>query len=398
MLNLDKNKKYLLACSYGPDSMALFYMLLNEGYKFDVAHVNYHFRKESDKEEKELKDYCLEYNINIHVLDNKEKVTKNLEAKARDIRYKYFEKVYKENGFDALLVAHHQDDLLETYLLQIKRDLQPIYYGISRFSYSYNMNIIRPLLDCTKTILLDYCKENKIPYAIDKTNLEDKYERNKIRHQVIAKLSDEDRYNLLREIKFKNEAIQEVLHNLESVNIHSANALSRLNEEEFMYAIHALINECQIFKISKENLKEISKIINSNKANVVLRYKDYAFIKEYDKVYFSNYDIETDYNYSLEGPSKLDTPFFYLDFRGDTSNRNVKLSDYPLTIRNAKPKDKVKIKNYYKEVRRLFIDWKMPISLRKRWPIIINKDQEVIYIPRYQSGFEVSKKLNFYVK
>ena len=52
MLNLDKNKKYLLACSYGPDSMALFSMLLEEGYRFEVAHVNYHFRNESNLEEK----------------------------------------------------------------------------------------------------------------------------------------------------------------------------------------------------------------------------------------------------------------------------------------------------------------------------------------------------------
>ena len=87
----------------------------------------------------------------------------------------FFEKVYKDIGFDALLIAHHQDDLLETYLLQIKRDLHPIYYGISRFSHSYNMDIIRPLLDCTKAILLEYCEQNQIPFAIDKSNLEDKY-------------------------------------------------------------------------------------------------------------------------------------------------------------------------------------------------------------------------------
>ena len=80
MLNLDKNKKYLLACSYGPDSMALFSMLLKEVYKFEVAHVNYHFRKESDQEEKELREYCSKYNINIHLLDNKEKYSKMAKA------------------------------------------------------------------------------------------------------------------------------------------------------------------------------------------------------------------------------------------------------------------------------------------------------------------------------
>ena len=398
MLNLDKNKKYLLACSYGPDSMALFSMLLKEGYQFEVAHVNYHFRIESDDEENNLREYCNENNIKIHVLDNKEKASKNIEAKAREIRYKYFEKVYKENNFDYLLVAHHQDDLLETYLMQIKRDLYPKTYGLARFSSSFNMNMIRPLLDCKKETLLEYCVQNNIPYAIDKTNLEDKYERNKIRHEVIEKLTDEDRYNLLREIKFRNEAVHEILHNIECVDLHNANKLSRLNYDEMVYAIQELANKRQIFKISKENLNEIIKIINSKKPNVVLHYKDYAFVKEYDHVDFTNYVDDYSYSYTLEMPSKLDTPYFYLDFSLGAKDRNVDASDYPLTIRNAQPKDKVKIKDYYKEARRLFIDWKMPLSLRKRWPVIVNKNSEVIYIPRYQSDFVGGKNLNFYVK
>lgn len=398
MLNLDKNKKYLLACSYGPDSMALFNMLLKEGYNFEVAHVNYHFRIESDQEEKDLREYCLKNNIKIHVLDNKEKVTKNLEAKARDIRYKFFEKIYKDNGFDYLLVAHHQDDLLETYLMQIKRDLHSNTYGLARFSSAFNMDIIRPLLDCTKAILLEYCGQNNIPYSIDKTNLEDNHERNKIRHEVIEKLTDEERYNLLREIKFKNEAVREVLKNIEFVDVHNAYQLSRLNEIEIIYAIQTLANNCQIFKISKANMNEIIKIIRSKKPNVFLQYKDYAFLKEYDYVTFANYDEECSYSYTIEEPGKLDTPYFYLDFTNGASDRNVKDEDYPLTIRNADKKDKVKIKDYYKEARRLFIDWKMPMSLRNRWPVIINKNGEVIYIPRYQRDFEVGKNLNFYVK
>jgi tRNA(Ile)-lysidine synthase len=58
MLNLNKNQKYLLACSHGPDSMALFYMLKEEGYNFAVAHVNYHLREESNLEQQQLEDYC----------------------------------------------------------------------------------------------------------------------------------------------------------------------------------------------------------------------------------------------------------------------------------------------------------------------------------------------------
>ena len=140
------------------------------------------------------------------------------------------------------------------------------------------------------------------------------------------------------------------------------------------------------------------KIITSSKANIILSYKDYSFIKEYNHIYFISSVDSFDYSYTLNSPSLLDTPYFYLDFTRGASDRNVKDDDYPLTIRNAHPHDQVSIKDYVKEVRRLFIDWKMPITLRKRWPVILNKNNKVIYIPRYQKEFVASKNCNVYVK
>lgn len=398
MLNLDKNKKYLLACSYGPDSMALFSMLLKEGYKFEVAHVNYHFRNESNLEEKELKEFASINNVNIHVYDNKEIVTKNLEAKARDIRYNFFSKVYKEGKFDALLVAHHEDDVIETYLMQKKKNLHVFYYGIKENSYSYDMNIIRPLLNYSKADLLAYCKDNNVPYAVDASNFELTYERNKIRHEVVSKLSKEDRALLLMDIELLNYDVEVILERLYEIDIHSIDELKKLYNDELIYAIELLANECEIFKISNRNINEIIKIFYSKKPNVVLSYKSYSFVKEYDRVYFTNSMNDKGYSYIVERPQELDTPYFYLNFVNGALDRNVKESDYPLSIRNAYPNDKIKIKDYYKEARRLFIDWKMPLSLRKRWPVIVNKDNVVIYIPRYQKGFKVGKNLNFYVK
>ncbi len=398
MLKLDKNKKYLLACSYGPDSMALFSMLLKEGCKFEVAHVNYHFRSESDSEEIGLKEFALKNNIKVHVYDNKEKVTKNLEAKARDIRYKFFSKIYKEGKFDALLIAHHQDDLLETYILQKNRKLHPFYFGIREFSRGFGMKIIRPLLDYSKEDLLNYCDTHNIPYAIDKTNLELTHERNKIRHLFIEQLESEEREFLLEEIEFRNEEIRGILTNLEHINIHSCVDLKELNEEEMIYAVQLLANECQIYKISKANFEEIIKIINSSKANVRLQYKTYSFIKAYGEVRFER-DVDfKGYAYKIDYPCELDTFYFYLNFSNGASDRNVKESDYPLIIRNANPKDMILVKDYYKEARRLFIDWKMPTSLRKRWPVIINKDNKIVYMPRYQKEFKPNKNTNFYVK
>ena len=143
MLNLEKNRHYLLACSFGPDSMALFDMLLKEGYKFSVAHVNYHLRKESNEEESKLRDFCVEHNIGIYVRDVNEVLGEsNLEMKCREIRYNFFISVMKENKFDALLVAHQEDDLIETYLMQKRRKNLVNYFGIKEISYFSDIEIV----------------------------------------------------------------------------------------------------------------------------------------------------------------------------------------------------------------------------------------------------------------
>ena len=89
-LTLDKKQKYLLACSYGPDSMALFHLLVNQGYDFECAIVNYHLRKESDFEMNGLLEYAAKFNIKVHVLEVNHRIERNIEAECRKIRYNYF--------------------------------------------------------------------------------------------------------------------------------------------------------------------------------------------------------------------------------------------------------------------------------------------------------------------
>ena len=113
MLNLDKNQKYLLACSHGPDSMALLFMLKNEGYNFAVAHVNYHLREESSLEQEQLTNYCKENSIELYVKEVKESLGEsNLEEQCRIIRYTFFKELVKKYDFYAVLVAHNEDDLI----------------------------------------------------------------------------------------------------------------------------------------------------------------------------------------------------------------------------------------------------------------------------------------------
>ena len=400
MLNLEKNRHYLLACSFGPDSRALFDMLLKEGYKFSVAHVNYHLRKESNDEEAKLRDYCFDHNIGIYVRDVNEILgDSNLEMKCREIRYSFFINVMKENKFDALLVAHQEDDLIETYLMQKRRKNLVNYFGIKEISYFSDIEIIRPLLRYRKEELLMYCRMFNVPYAIDKTNLEDHFLRNQIRHSVVEKLSPIERKDILSEIDQANEKLSQIFITISKIKDNSVEEYLRLNDVEFLYALVALGRKLKTdFIISKKQGEELRKVLLSEKPNIALNVDGLCFFKEYDKLGFREFDEALDYFYDLTEPGILDTPYFYLDFTVDSSNRNVKEDDYPITIRNAQKDDEYEISGYKKELRRLFIDWKMPESIRNRWPIIVNKDGIIVYVPRYQKDFVPEENCNFFVK
>ena len=400
MLNLEKNKKYLLACSFGPDSMALFDMLYKEGYKFAVAHVDYHLREEATDEEIALRNYCLINGIGIYVKSVTEDLGEsNLEKKCRDIRYNFFIDIVKEKGFDALLVAHQEDDLIETYLMQKRRKNLVNYFGIKEISYFTDVEIIRPLLKYRKGELLMYCKMFNVPYAIDKTNLEDHFLRNQIRHQIVAKMSNEERNNILKEIEEENQKLAAILNKVAQIKTNSIEEYNRLNDIEFLYAIVAMGRKIkEDFAISKEQGAELRKVLLSDKPNISLSVDGLMFVKEYDSFYIQEDVTPVDYEFVMNEPGVLDNEYIFIDFRKDSSNRNVSLADYPITIRNARNDDLIVIKDYSKELRRMFIDWKMPASLRSRWPVILNKEGKIIYVPRYQKDFKPEENCNLRVK
>ena len=400
MLNLEKNKKYLLACSFGPDSMALFDMLYKEGYKFAVAHVDYHLREEATDEEIALRNYCLINGIGIYVKSVTEDLGEsNLEKKCRDIRYNFFIDIVKEKGFDALLVAHQEDDLIETYLMQKRRKNLVNYFGIKEISYFTDVEIIRPLLKYRKGELLMYCKMFNVPYAIDKTNLEDHFLRNQIRHQVVAKMSNEERNNILKEIEEENQKLAAILDKVAQIKTNSIEEYNRLNDIEFLYAIVAMGRKIkEDFVVSKEQGAELRKVLLSDKPNISLSVDGLMFVKEYDSFYIQEDATPVDYEFVMNEPGVLDNEYIFIDFRKDSSNRNVSLADYPITIRNARNDDLIVIKDYSKELRRMFIDWKMPASLRSRWPVILNKEGNIIYVPRYQKDFKPEENCNLRVK
>lgn len=400
-LNLDKEKRYLLACSFGPDSMALFHLLVKNKYNFACAIVNYHLRDESDSEVINLKKYAAKYNIEVYSFDVKEKIAKNVEATCREIRYKFFKEICTQFHFDALLVAHHQDDLIETYLMQKERQNNPIFFGISKETKIYGVTVIRPVITFKKSDLLKICEENDVPYSIDKTNFDISIMRNRIRHNVVSKMLDREREEIIMEINTENEKLSQMFSSLNINKLCEVNYVLSLDFTTQCYALNYLVKNINpTFSLSKKNVGQIIKILRSNKPNgQFVIYKGLYLFKEYDLFEFGVNKVEQkEFKYTVLCPCILSTPYFYLNFKQDTSDRNVDFDDYPLTIRNVKKKDFIMINGYKAEAQRLLIDWKVPFRKRMYWPVILNKNGEVIYIPRYRKDFQMSEKLSFYVK
>lgn len=201
---------YLVAVSGGPDSTALLNMLRNLKCPLVICHVNYHKRKESDSEQAMIGRYAEKWHIPYHVLDTSSmKPEGNFQAWAREVRYAFFQKQYRAYRAAGLFVAHQEDDLLETYLMQKKRGGIVSYYGLKEETELLGMRVLRPLLNFTKAELEDYCRRNRLDYSIDASNLRDDYLRNRIRHCVVEKMSSSDRAALRKEIDENNALLAE---------------------------------------------------------------------------------------------------------------------------------------------------------------------------------------------
>lgn len=399
-INLDKNKKYLLACSYGPDSMALFDILLRNEYNIEVAHVNYGLREEAKEETAQLAEFCKKNGIKLYTYFVKEPILRNIEEKCREIRYKFFEKIIQENRLTGLLVAHNQDDLIETYFLQKYRKSLVETFGLENTSNRENYVVYRPLLVFKKAVLKEYCDENGVPYAIDKSNLENKFLRNKIRHNVVEKMSDSDREEIVNEIFNLNQSLKKCHDAIKKNDYTNIKDLLKYSDEELAYHYTFKCRELiPGYELSLQQVKEFRKIMFSNKPNVVLKLrKGISFVKSYDCATVKVLPNKTNFAFVIEKPCKLDTQYFVLDFSNGSKDRNVNENDYPITIRNASKDDTFRIKDYEVSMRRAFIDWKMPKELRDRWPVIINNKNEIVYVPRYNANFKRSLDTNFYVK
>lgn len=97
----------------------------------------------------------------------------------------------------------------------------------------------------------------------------------------------------------------------------------------------------------------------------------------------------------MKKPGKLENDFLKVDFSKDFEDRNIEKSDFPLTIRNLKATDTILIEGHSVKAGRAFINWKMPLYVRSIWPGVFNKDNKLVYVPRYREKFIDNHKSKF---
>lgn len=185
--------KILLAVSGGLDSMVMFHLMKNAGFRVGVAHCNFQLRGEESLADEALVR-ATSVQRQVPFFSRKFETARHATAErisiqmaARDLRYTWFEDLLAKEGYDYVATAHHFNDVIETVFMNMVRGTGiDGLIGIS----PKKQRVIRPLLFASRRMLLDYAVEHEVAWREDASNLKDDYPRNFIRHQVIPRLEE----------------------------------------------------------------------------------------------------------------------------------------------------------------------------------------------------------------
>lgn len=302
---LENGNTIVIGVSGGPDSMALLsvFQKLKEMKQVEceiiVAHVNHGLRKEAEEETRYVENYCKEHGIQYFV--KKEKVEElakrqrvGTEEAGRNLRYSFFEEVAKRVKADRIATAHNANDNAETMLMNILRGTGTS--GLKGIEIKRENRYIRPLLECTRNEIEEYCLQEQLNPKEDKSNKENIYTRNKIRNELIPYLEKEFNPNIITSLnrlstlaKEENNFLeQQVKYQYEKVKIEEFLGneqfegkntivldLKKFNKQEVViknrlvrYTINRLTTSCQ--NIEKIHIADIVKLCENNIGNKFL--------------------------------------------------------------------------------------------------------------------------------
>jgi len=374
-----KSKKLLLAISGGIDSVVLTNLLVKLDYSITLAHCNFQLRGiDADQDEAFVNTLAKSLKIPVYIqkFDTKtfakqEKLS--IQLAARQLRYDWFYKLVKEHNFDYILTAHHADDSLETFIINLSRGT-----GLDGLTGipEKNNNVLRLLLPFTRNEIEQYAKTHHLTWREDASNAETKYVRNKIRHEVIPSLKSLNPNFLdgftktIHHLKETRHIIDEAVENAkEKIIIDTKNNEIRLK-----------INELKKLKYPKAYLYEILKPYGFTAWNDVTNLLEAQSGKQ---VLSSTHRLLKDRD--LLVVSKNLSKKKDLKFSIDENQTSIEADDIKLRI------SELKEDNVISHLNTVFID-----KDKVKWPLILRKWKNGDYF--YPLGMQGKKKISKYFK
>lgn len=349
---LHPKDKVLVALSGGADSVALFRVLLSLNYSMECAHCNFHLRgDESDRDERFVRSLCEKHSIPLHVVHfdtetyAKEKHL-SIEMAARELRYSWFEIIRVEKEASCIAVAHHRDDSVETFLLNLIRGT-----GINGLKgiAARNGYVIRPLLSESRENILDYLQAIGQDYVTDSTNLQDEYTRNKIRLNIIPLLKELNP-SIMESIQDTSQRLSEVAsiyHRDREDTIRQS--LIRISDEFYRIPIKDILEDIApaslLFEIlwplgfNATQIKDIHQCLSSSQSGKRFIDKEWEVIRDRDELLIHQIQIR-ETTPSLIVTEMERTPSFVIPRNSHVACLDADKIYLPLTLRKWQTGDK----------------------------------------------------------
>lgn len=404
------NDRVLVAYSGGSDSTCLLLILRELFPETAAVYVNHQLRGEESKlEEDFVRKFCEEREIPLFV----ERLVwghrrGNLEEEARKKRYRHFAKVATAEGFQKVALAHHREDLLETFLLRLVRGSGPS--GLVAMKPKRGI-YIRPLLESTKEEIQEYLTSRQVPYFTDSSNRNLDFRRNRIRHELIPYLEQHFnpalRKGLVQTIRWLDEQQQLISEYLESYSwlIRDNEDELSISREKFLKLSDPLRKEL-IRKILlqgdpsiRPDAKVLKRLIETIERNENLELPGFLMIEslgdsvrfrvKHGAVGYCEIDVPGAGTYPYP-PGNVALHFSVLETielpaQSDVATLDAEKASFPLYVRNWKKGDQ-----FYpfgmrgrKKLSDFWIDQKIPRPQRKRIPLVF-KNEELIWIGGYR--------------
>ena len=312
---ISNGDKLVIGVSGGPDSMCMLNVLkeIKESgtldFEITVAHINHMIREEAKEDENYVKKYCKKNGINfysrsidVEKIANTSKI--GTEEAGRNERYKFFDEILRKTASSKIAIAHNKNDNVETVMMNIIRGS-----GVSGLKgiEAKREKYIRPLIECEREEIEEYCEKENLNPRIDKTNFENIYTRNKIRNIVIPFIKKEFNPNIIEtinrlsnlvteeEIYIEKQVEKEYKEILIEEDLEKRTIILDLkkfnNEEKVIKSRLILYTITRIFGnskgIEKIHIEDIIKLCNNNVGNKYLTpNKNIKVLTKNSKIYF----------------------------------------------------------------------------------------------------------------